>query len=449
MGYISQIAFIVALGVAGYFLTMSVKRIVGNIKLGKKKEIKDRPGERLKQMILLAFGQKKMFARPIPAILHLFVYLGFLLVNLEIIEIVLDGILGTHRLFAPFFGSLYPYLINFFEFFAVTVLIGCSIFLIRRNVLNISRFHKPELTKWPLLDANLILTFEIVLMIALLKMNAIDQILQSRGAEHYHQTGGFFFSGLLIPLINSFDFSTNTLIAFERTAWWFHILGVLAFANYVPYSKHLHIFIAFPNTYFAKLNPAGEIDNMPTVTAEVKSMLGMPADPNAPALDPNAPLRFGARDANELDWNQLLGAYACTECGRCTAVCPANLTGKKLSPRKVMMDTRDRIEEIGENAKANNGTFVDDGKALFSEEYVSQEELLACTTCNACTDACPININPLDIIVQLRRYMIMEESKAPQSWNAMFSNMETSFAPWKFSPSDRFNWANKLNNEGV
>ena len=441
MAYFSQIAFLLALSIAGYFLYKSIKRISGNIKLGKANNLSDNKPLRFKQMALLALGQKKMFSRPIPAILHMFIYVGFIIVNLEVLEIILDGILGTHRLFAPILGGFYGVLINVFEFFAVSVFVACVFFLFRRDLVKLPRFNKPEMKGWPTIDAHVILLFEIALMSAFLKMDACDQILQGRGVAGYHHVGPLLFSGVLVSVLNGF--STGTLIVLERICWWFHILGIMVFANYVPYSKHLHIFMAFLNSYFARLMPAGELANMPAVTNEVKLMLGLPTDPAA-TTPSNEPLRFGARDAHELTWDKLLGAYACTECGRCTSVCPANLTGKKLSPRKIMMDTRDRIEEIGLNIE-KNGSFVDDGKALYSDQYISTEELLACTTCNACTDACPININPLDIIIDLRRFMIMEESKAPASWNGMFSNMETSFAPWKFSPSDRFNWSQKLN----
>ncbi len=436
---IAQLIFIICLALTIFFATKSVKRIVRNIGLGKKLDLSGNTSERIKKVVLIALGQKKMFARPIPALLHLFIYAGFLIVNIEMVEIVLDGILGTHRLFAPSLGGFYTFIVNVFEFFAVAVIVVCILFLIRRNVLNIGRFHKPELKKWPLLDANIILIAEIALMFAFLNMNAIDQILQAKGNPHFHTTGSLIFSNVFIPLY-SFA-SENGLLIAERFYWWFHILGVFLFANYLPYSKHLHVILAFPNTYYSKLNVVGEINNMPEVTKEVKLMLNLPVENSLPSTEP---LRFGAKDATDLTWKNLLDAYSCTECGRCTSVCPANLTGKVLSPRKIMMDTRDRVEEIGNNID-KNGAFVEDGKALYSDEYISKEELLACTTCNACVEECPININPLDIIVQLRRYMVMEESKAPGQWNNMFSNLENNFAPWKFAPSDRFNWADKLN----
>ncbi len=437
---LAQIIFAVCLGVAAFFIFKSIKRIYRNINLGKAFDPKGNTSERLKKMLLIAFGQKKMFDRPIPALLHLFIYVGFMIVNIEMLEIAIDGLFGTHRVFAPILGKAYPFVINVFEFFAVAVIIVCIVFLIRRNILKISRFHKPELTKWPLLDANLILTFEIVLMFAFLNMNATDLTLQEKGSEHYFATGNFFFSGLIKDLYN--NASVTGLIIAERTYWWIHIIGVMIFANYLPYSKHLHILLAFPNTYFSNLDPAGKFKNMPIVTNEVKSMLGLPVE-NTEAVDPNAPMRFGAKDVQDLTWKNLLDAYTCTECGRCTSVCPANLTGKKLSPRKIMMDTRDRAEEIG-TIIDTKGKFEDDGKSLYSDTYISKEELLACTSCNACVDACPVNINPLEIIIDLRRYMIMEESKAPNSWNAMFGNIENNQAPWKFSSNDRLNWKELL-----
>jgi heterodisulfide reductase subunit C len=377
-----------------------------------------------------------MFKKFIPAILHFFIYVGFLVINLEVLEFVIDGLAGTHRIFAPFLGGFYTVLMNTFEFLAVAVLLACVVFLIRRNILKVKRFQSAEMTKWPRLDANLILFTEIVLMMAILKMNAADQILQSRGAEHYTQAGSLFFSSFLIPMLDKF--STPFLIFIERAAWWFHIIGILGFSLYITYSKHLHIFLAFPNTYFAKLQPKGHINNMPVVTNEVKSMLGL-ADASASTSTTAEPGRFGAKDVNDLAWNNLMAAYSCTECGRCTAECPANLTGKKLSPRKIMMDTRDRMEEVGRNL-LKGGTGLNDGKSLLND-YITKEEINACTSCNACVEACPVLINPLEIIIELRRYVAMEESGSPASWNSMFQNVETNFAPWKFSPGDRFNWS--------
>jgi ferredoxin len=441
MKYLGQVIFILLFTIAAYLITKSIRRIRRNILLGKDTKRNDRPLERLKTMALIAMGQKKMFQKPVPAILHLMIYLGFIIINIEILEIIIDGIFGSHRVFAPFLGSLYPTLINFFEFLALGVIFSCTIFLIRRNILHIKRFEAYEMKKWPKLDANIILTVEICLMIAFLSMNSADTILQSRGLEQYIPTGQFFFSHFLSPLF--FGFSDHQLMFIERFGWWFHITGVLAFSVYIfRDSKHLHIFMAFINTYFSKLEPLGKWNNMPEVTKEVNIMLNLA--PAAPAGGEAAqPGRFGAKDVRDLTWKNLLDSYSCTECGRCTASCPANITGKKLSPRKIMMDTRDRLEEVGYNALTKGNDFQD-GKSLLGD-YISAEEIMACTTCNACVEACPVNIDPLDIIVQLRRYKIMEESQAPASWNAMFSNIENNFAPWKLSPADRFRWAEKLN----
>lgn len=438
MAYIPQLLFVIAFGIANYFLFKNITRIRKNILLGKDINRTDRKSERLKMMILTAFGQKKMFKKPLPAFLHLFVYLGFLIVNVEMLEIAIDGIFGTHRVFAPFLGSLYPVLINIFEFFALMVIITCATFLIRRDIVKVNRFNGIEMTRKPKIDANVILITEILLMIAFLTMNAVDANLQSLGSSHYFATGDFFFSGLLKNLFSGM--SETSLIVLERSCWWFHILGVLAFANYVFWdSKHLHIFLAFPNTYFSKLDPAGKFTNMPEVTHEVKLMLNLPVDnPDTPPVTG----KFGAKDVNDLTWKNILEAYTCTECGRCTQQCPANITGKKLSPRKIMMNTRTRAEELGLGIEKNGKEFSDN-KSLLGD-YITEEEILACTTCNACVEACPVNIDPVDIIMQLRRFKIMEQSQMPQSWQMMTSNIENNFAPWKFSPADRFNWADKV-----
>jgi ferredoxin len=441
MNFIPQAIFIFILSVATFLIIKRLRQIRRNILLGKDTNRSDRPMERLKTMGLIALGQKKMFQRPVPALLHFFIYAGFLIVNLEILEIVIDGIFGSHRVFAPLLGGLYPSLINIFEFFAVAVIVACVVFLVRRNIIHVKRFEGIEMKKWPKLDANIILSVEICLMLAFLSMNASDIVLQSRGAEHFIQTGHFFFSHFLTSAFSGF--SDSQLIFIERFGWWFHILGVLSFAVYIfQDSKHLHIFTAFPNTYFSKLEPVGKWTNMPEVTKEVNLMLNLIPANASPAEAPASPGRFGAKDVQDLTWKNLMEAYSCTECGRCTNSCPANITGKKLSPRKIMMDTRDRLEEVGRGIEKNGKDFQD-GKSLLGD-YISAEEIMACTTCNACVEACPVNIDPLDIIVQLRRFRIMEESQAPASWNSMFSNIENNFAPWKLPAADRFKWAEKL-----
>lgn len=430
---IQQAAFALVLGVAVFMIRRRVLFLASTIRLGKPGPPPDLTAERWRNVFLVAFGQKKMFKRLLPAVFHFFIYAGFLIINLEVLEFVIDGLAGTHRIFAPYLGGLYPLLMNFFEVLAVLVLAACVVFLLRRFVARIPRFWSAEMTSWPRLDAALILITEITLMLAILLMNASDQLLQGQN-EHYPSTGSLIFSSMLTPLLAGLDGSS--LVIVERICWWFHIIGILGFSVYITYSKHLHIFLAFPNTYFARLAPKGQINNMPVVTREVRSMLGLETSPPATTGEPG---RFGAKDINDLSRATLLSAYACTECGRCTSECPANLTGKKLSPRKVMMDVRDRMEEVGKSMAAG-GPGLGDGKSLLGD-FITKEEINACTSCNACVEACPVMISPLDIILELRRYVAMEESGAPAQWNSMFQNIETNFAPWKFPATDRFNWS--------
>jgi len=429
---VGQLLFILVLAGAVYAVVVRGKTIMRNIRRGRGGFPVDRREERFRNVLLVAFGQRKMFKLPGPAVLHFFVYVGFLVINVEVLEFIIDGVVGSHRMFAPFLGEAYPVLMNVFEFLAVAVLLSCLVFLFRRNVMKIGRFWSREMTAWPRLDANLILIAEVLLMVAILTMNAADQLLQARLPDQYPDSGNLFFSGILRPWFA--DMSNTALIAIERIAWWFHILGILGFAVYITYSKHLHIILAFPNTFYAGLQPKGKMNNMEVVTQEVRAMLGL--GESAATTEAG---RFGAKDINDLSRVSLLSAYSCTECGRCTDECPANITGKALSPRKIMMDTRDRMEDVSASL-AKGGAGLDDGKTLFGD-YITREEINACTTCNACVEACPVLINPLEIILEIRRYIAMEESGSPPAWNAMFQNVENNFAPWKFPQADRFNWA--------
>ena len=445
MEYLDNILFLICI-VAGFGLfAKSMKEIYQNIMLGKAINRSDNKGERWKVMSEVALGQSKMSKRPIAAILHLFVYVGFVIINIELLEIMIDGLFGTHRFLASVIGEgLYQWFTATLEILAILVLFAVIAFFIRRNIIHVRRLNMKELFGWPKNDANWILLIEFLLMSAFFIMNSSDYILQTRGVSHYHELGWFPVSeNLFVPIFEWFTFPDGFLIGLERGAWWFHIIGILFFMNYLYYSKHLHILLAFPNTWYSDLNPKGELNNLDSVTKEIKLMMDPNADPYAaPAdADPNAvPEKFGANDIFDLNRVQLLNAYTCTECGRCTDSCPANLTGRKLSPRKIMMDTRDRLEEVAKNIK-KNGKFVDDGKKLL-DDHIQREELRACTTCNACTEACPVLINPLSIIVDLRRYMIMEESSAPQEWNMMMTNIENNAAPWQYNQADRLNWAN-------
>lgn len=430
---LSQFLFITSLLTAIFFFQKRIRLIIGMIQLGKKDNTPVSNQGNIRSLIILALGQKKMFSNLPVALMHLMVYAGFIIINIEILEIILDGILGTHRLFISTLGSYYHYFINAFETLAVLVLLACVVFLVRRNLLSIRRLSHPELNGFPRNDANIILITEIVLMLLFIGMNAADLQLQSKGVNGYHKTGELLLSGIVSNWFTKLDIGTLLLV--ERTAWWAHILGIFAFLNYLPWSKHLHILLAFPNAYYARTQSMGQMVNMPSVQREVLYTM-------QPVLAPETSLetmRFGAKDVTDLHWHNLLDALSCTECGRCTAVCPANITGKKLSPRKIMMSTRDRLEEVG-RSMMHNGKKSSESKTLLYD-YISEEEVRACTTCNACVDACPVSISPLEIISELRRGLIMEDSKAPQEWNNVFSNMENNFAPWKFSPDDRDAWA--------
>ena len=435
---IANIIFILILGGAIFLFARNVGRIRRNIMLGKDVDRSDRKSERWSELAGVALGQSKMVRRPIAGFLHVVIYAGFVIINIEVLEILIDGVLGTHRVFS-FLGGFYDFLIESFEILALGVLLSCVFFLTRRYISQIPRFWDKEMKGWPTKDATIILAAEILLMLAFLKMNGADYVLQSRGVDPYVQAGAYPVSSwLMVPILS--NFSDCWLIMVERAAWWFHIVGILAFLNYLVISKHFHIILAFPNVWYSNLNAKGRFTNMAEVTKEVKMMMDPNADPfAAPAEGAEQPGRFGAKDVTDLNWVQLMNAYSCTECGRCTSVCPANQTGKELSPRKIMMDTRDRLEVVGSNIRANGGESKDDGTSLL-DGHISREELWACTSCNACVDACPINIDPLSIIVDMRRYLVMEESAAPSELNVMMMNVENNGAPWAFSSADRLNW---------
>ncbi len=437
MHIVAQILFILLVIVSVVLFWRKAAQIRANILLGRDEAITNEPAKRWKNVLLLALGQQKMFRNPLVAVLHLLIYAGFIIINIEVLEIALDGLFGKHRMFSGPMGSFYPFFIDAFEVLAFLVLLSCAIFLCRRNVVYIKRLRSKDLIGFPKSDANYILITEIVLMTLFLTMNAADTTLQQRGYGEYSitKTGNFLVSSFMQPLFA--NVSNSSLQIIERTCWWLHIIGIFAFLNYLPYSKHLHIILAFPNTYYGRLIPQGKMRNMPEIQNEVLyAMQPELAPTNEVATEPK---RFGAKDIFDLSWRNLMEAYSCTECGRCTAACPANITGKKLSPRKIMMDTRDRMEDVRKNI-GKNKEFADDNKTLL-HDYISVEELRACTTCQACVQECPVSISPLDIIVQLRRYLIMEESNAPGEWNSMFNSTENNFAPWKFSPDERDKWA--------
>ena len=437
MEYLPNIGFAIVLIIGLGYFARNVKKLIRNIKLGQDVDVSDNKSQRWKNMTMIALGQSKMVRRPIAGLLHLVVYVGFIIINIEVLEIIIDGIFGTHRIGLNVLPtSVYGFLIGAFEVLAVLVFVSVVIFWIRRNIIRLQRFWKSEMTSWPKNDGNNILYFEMVLMTLFLVMNATDIHFQSINSGNIiSQFISTWFSGL----------SETTLHFIERGAWWLHIIGILIFLNYLYFSKHLHILLAFPNTFYGKLKPKGALNNLESVTNEVKMMMDPDADPFAvPAegSETEDPAKFGASDVQDLNWVQLLNAYTCTECGRCTSECPANLTGKKLSPRKIMMDTRDRLEEVGKNIDANKGEFKDDGKQLL-DDYVSREELWACTSCNACVEACPVSIDPLSIILEMRRYLVMEQSAAPTELNNMMTNIENNGAPWPYNQMDRLNWKNE------
>ena len=441
ISFIPNIVFVLIFLFAIFWFSKNVKKIYRNINLGISIDRNDNKKLRTIQMLKIAFGQSKMIDKPIVGLLHIVVYVGFLVINIELLEIIVDGALGTHRVFAPFLGSFYNFLIGFFEIFALLVIISVIVFWIRRNVINIKRFLSSEMKGWPKNDGNIILYVELILMFLFLTMNGADLWIQNNAPEfNYINAGSFPVSQYLLPIFDTFP--SNTVFFIERTAWWLHIIGILCFLNYLYYSKHLHIILAFPNTYFSNLNAKGKFSNLKSVTNEVKMMLDPSADPYANTSNEEIP-KFGASDVFDLNKFQLLNAYTCTECGRCTSECPANLTGKKLSPRKIMMDTRDRLEDVGKIIDNNNGKFISDGKELLND-YITKEELWACTSCNACTEACPIGIDPLSIIMDMRRYLVMEKSDAPSELNNMMSNIENNGAPWPFNQMDKLNWKNEI-----
>ena len=438
MQYIPNILFFLLLAAGVGYFTKNIRTVIRNIKLGIPVAINDHKKERYGNVARIALGQSKLLKRPISGALHAIVYLGFIIINIEVLEIIIDGLLGTHRIFA-FLGGFYDFLIGTFEILALLVLVSVVLFWTRRNVLKIKRFLSPEMKGWPKQDGNIILYFEVVLMGLFLIMNSSDYALQQMGAAHYIQAGSYPVSSLFAGVFDGM--SQSSLIVIERTAWWLHITGILIFLNYLYFSKHLHILLAFPNVYFGAVTPKGQFKNNQAVTAEVKMMMDPSVDPfAAPAPDAPPPAKFGASDVMDLSQVQLLNAYTCTECGRCTSECPANQTGKKLSPRKIMMDTRDRLQEVSKNMDANAGVFVPDGKELL-KDYISTEELWACTTCNACVEACPVSIDPLSIIMDMRQYLVMEQSAAPTELNGTMTNIENNGAPWPFNQMDRLNWA--------
>ncbi|MGL4385526.1 MAG: 4Fe-4S dicluster domain-containing protein [Flavobacterium sp.] len=443
MDFLDNVLFAIVLAIGfGYFF-MNVKKIIRNIKLGTAVDRSDNPKERWKNMAMIALGQSKMVKRPVAGILHIVVYLGFIIINIELLEIIIDGLFGTHRVFA-FLGGTYDFLIGSFEILAVLVLLAVFTFWTRRNIIRLKRFISSDLNGYPKNDANYILYFEVVLMSLFLLMNASDLHLQqvTGGFSHFIKAGSFPISQFIEPIFNGM--SNELVMLLSEAFWWLHIVGILIFMNYLYFSKHLHILLAFPNTYFANLKPQGQFDNLSSVTNEVKLMMDPNADPFAAPADANAaPSKFGASDVMDLNWVQLMNAYTCTECGRCTSSCPANQTGKKLSPRKIMMDTRDRLEEVGRNIDKNKGVFVPDSVSLLNN-YITAEELWACTSCNACVEECPVNISPLSIILDMRRYLVMEQSAAPMPLNAMMTNIENNGAPWQYNQQDRLNWKNEI-----